>query len=172
MSETVLYGIDKDWDLIELGEYRNSHLGARTIWDSLSRHIGWNGIAFGSSEEEMKKFWSLWKLPTVPTFEKIVMLSTFDNVWVKKKNINKLVNAFKEYINTLTDVSTHLPKYIEDIQAASDLNGLCWYISSIGEDPWFEWNEEDDQVGYDFKSGDKHWELFEYLNEFKFEEVT
>ncbi len=172
MSETVLYGLDDNNSLMALGEYINSHLAAPTIWNVMARHVGKDSFfSYGMSESETKAFWGVWKLPTVPTFEKIVMLSTYDNVWVSKENIVKLLDAFKEFIKTFPEANTHIPRYIQDIEKAENLKGVCWHISSIGEDPWFEWNDEDEEVQYDFKSGDKHWELFEYLNSFKFSEV-
>jgi len=132
MSETVLYGLFKDYSLEALGEYRNSHLAAATIWNVLSRHLGQDSYNSYASSGEL---WPVWKLPEVPAFEKIVMLSTYDNAYVSKKNIPKLVDAYREFIKTFPDVNTHIPSYIEDIEKADDLNGLCWWTSSIGEDP-------------------------------------
>jgi len=171
MSYTVLYGLDSKKELEELGEYTNSHLAAPTIWNVLARHIGRDRLSYGMDESEMKAFWAVWKLPVVPVFEKIVMLSTYDNAYVSKENIPKLLDAYKEFIKTFPDVNTHIPSYIADIEKADNLNGLCWWTSSIGEDPWFEWDDEDEEVQYDFNSGDKHWELFEYLESFKTEEA-
>ena len=168
MSETTLYGLDDKNSLEALGEYRNSHLGAPTIWNVLARHLGQDSYMSCAASGEL---WAVWKRPEIPVFEKIVMLSTYDNAYVSKENIPKLLSAFKEFIKTFPDANTHIPSYIEDIEKADNLNGVCWWISSIGEDPWFEWNDEDEEVEYDFKTGDKHWEVFEYLESYKPETV-
>ena len=176
MSETVLYGINSD-GLKVLGEYRNSHLAGPCVWDQMARHIGLDmmPIGFGpDGKEQLEKFWVLWELPVVPTFEKIVLLSTYDRVWVSEKNLSRLVTAFKEFINAFPESNTHLAKYVRDIEnftsKDSDIKGICWHLSSMSEDTWSWFDDNDEEVEYNFETGTKHWELFDdVLDQFQFE---
>jgi hypothetical protein len=166
MSETVLYKITKDYEIEVIGEFRNSRLAGPVIWNKQARHIGEDHFAFYLNEDKQQRFWASWRLKEVPMFEKIVLLSTYDNCYVKAENLSKLTNAFKEYVKAFPELNTHLQGYIDAINDNLDSFGVCWHLTSITDCPWHDWDEdEEESKPHDFSKEGGHWELFEYLEE-------
>lgn len=157
MSYTTLLGIAEDYSIIELAEYRNSHLGGSTIWNCYAKYLGLEYIPMF----DMTEFWDVWKLKEVPLFEKIVLLSTYDRVYVSKGNLPKLIEAFVQFDKTYEN--NHIASYMKDIENNKDkLIGVAWHITSITDNPWYNWDEEKEEyIPINIKESEKAWELFD-----------
>ena len=167
MSSTTFYGIQKDTlgvpkVSVVLGEYKNSHLAGPTIWNIMAKEYS----RFGSvplAEKDSKEFWNSWKNPVMPDWLRIVILSTYDHVYVKRGNWSRLTEAMNKFTDHYKDNNNHCQAYVEALSNASeDIIGCCWCITSLSDDPWRVWNEktQEDEI-YDLNIGTKHWELFD-----------
>jgi len=167
MSSTELIGIKDGKASDVLGEYRNSHLAGSVIWDYIAKnYTRFERMPISYNEKDLREFWDCWKTADhMPEWAKIVLLSTYDKVYVKRENLGKLIDAFVKFDETFPN--THCGSYAKDLKVNIDkIDGCCWYLTSITDDPWSEWDEETEEyVPYDFSSGDDHWELFEAMDE-------
>ncbi len=155
MSYTTLFGIKEDYSFIELGEYGNSHLGGTLIWDCYLKYLGLDYFPFKDSSG----FWDVYKKEEVPVFEKIVLLSTYDLVYVKKENFGELISAFNEFANKYP--KTHLRSYCHDIEKNKDqIIAICWSITSLSDNLWCTW-ENDTGKWINISKEGEHWELFD-----------
>lgn len=170
MSITTMYGITKDGLVSKtLGEYQNSWLGSFTIWNiAAKRYTKLDGFSCGINDKEMEKFWDCWKNSNMLEWFKIVILTTYDNVWVRRENWDRLITALLlfannyssgtrcfEYVNTLNETRCSL--------SHNDVMGCCWQGTSVADDLWYDENDYDpDQPQpYNLNTGTKHWELFD-----------
>jgi len=112
----------------------------------------------------MKEVWDIIKHPYITDTHKIAMNSTFDNVVVKRENLEKLVLAFREF-----EFETSLKEQADLIEEAlkddPDLLGLGWNQTSVNGDTWAnsgEYNEEtEEHASYNLLKEKKHWFMFD-----------
>jgi len=177
MSYTELYTFDKEGNAKDLGEIQNSWRGAMAIWNILDKRYlpkfipEWAKVTkeylvkdyYRSSDpEKIKEIWNLYKDEKISETDKIVLASTFDNVVVKKENINRLIKAFREFEGE-TSLSEQADM-IESVVNDPDVIAIAWNQTSVMADNWvsYEWNEEkEESICYNLNDMNKHWFLFE-----------
>lgn len=179
MSYTTLYAIDKNGDIFSYKEYRNAHMGAMNVW--ILMQIKYKLQKSYSSFEEV---WKLWKNEKVSMSDRITIASTFDNVYVKKENFQRLAEAFSDWSKSAKKIiyrddysgdivggqAGHIEEQALDIRelANEDVVGVCWSQTSCGTYQWeYARDENDDPVPFNFfKDGsDLFWELFEEFDD-------
>ncbi len=108
MSATYLYTVSPNGPLTLHEEFRNSHRGAMWIWMRLREkfhpdHVWPENAPYDDPRvKEASKWimkyddiWALSKDSRLCRNEKIVLMSTYDNVMVKRKNFEELITAFR-----------------------------------------------------------------------------
>jgi hypothetical protein len=163
MSYTTLFKVPASGPIDEIAEFKNSHRFGPFVWDMLAKaHLNAD-YATLSWDKQMQRVWDLAHVETVPTFERITLMSTFDHVMVKQADISKVIEAFKAFSEKY-DTGAHgslweqvpfLTKMVED----KTCYAICWTQTSI-TDPW--WVSEGDDVRlYDIsRDNDRHWFMF------------
>ena len=106
--------IDYDWK----EEVRNSYRGAMAIWIIL----------------EKKYLPSLPKPDRLSYNEKIVLLSTFDNVLIKRENFKKVIDAFNSFEGETS--LKEQAKIIQDFNEDKDITAIGWNQTSVNCSPW------------------------------------
>jgi hypothetical protein len=187
MSCTEIYSVDKNGEIDQYAEIRNSWRGSMAIWriledrylppyrpsfipsymsiEAFEAQHGYKPSRCSSffDDSAMKEIWSLFSSDAVSTTDKIVLGSTFDNVLVRRENFDTLISAFKEFEGETS--LTEQAKVIEEMMNDSDIAAVGWNQTSVNADPWMEYDEKlDDYLRYNINTGDKHWWLFEDLN--------
>jgi len=144
MSCTEVYGFGKDGDASLIGEVQNSFRGAMQIWMFLEKKYlppTKHYRILTGGEEETQKIWDLVKDERLTETEKIVLLSTFDKVVVKKENFEILIAAFCEF-----PAETSLMEQAKIIHE-NDVIAVAWNQTSVSSNPWSIWfnyiNERD-----------------------------
>ncbi len=160
MSRTEIYAVEQNGDVVAFDDVQNAWLGGMHVWDKLSESYSFNESLFQGFE----KTWGAFNKGVYETFEDIVLGSTFDMVWVKKENINKLMESFIKYCDKYE--GSNLLKQVEifkEIQKDDDYIGVAWCQTSVADDLWdYGYDEDSDEsIPYNINKGDKHWELFE-----------
>lgn len=163
MSSTKIYAVKQNGDVVSFKSVHNAWGGAMHVWNSLNEEYGLNDSMFTG----YKKTWKELGTGVYEAFEDIVLGSTFDMVWVKKENIDKLIKAFGKYCDKYD--GSNLQKQIEilnDIKNDGQYIGVSWCQTSVADDLWdFYDDEEDELMPYNINKGKKHWELFEELGD-------
>ena len=190
MSYTEIYKFGKDGNAENLGEVRNAFRGAMAVWMEMekrylspypkpmwmddadykergySRTSASMGLPMGG-KSPMQEIWDLGDIERVSKQEKIVMLSTLDNVIVMRENIEELREAFESF-----DGETSLKEQAEIIKEAltdEDVIAVAWNQTSVNADVWTYYDEDEEYSQYNILTGEKHWKLFD---DFKEEKLT
>lgn len=175
MSYTEITGFDTKGVgcSIDTFEIRNAFRGAMAIWtilekkylpeyipeyaktlsketriklfpDGFSRMIGIN------DDDSIKELWELSYNKKVLIEDRIVLMSTFDKVLVKKKNFNKLVEAFERF-----EGETSLKEQSEIIKNLEEyITAIGFNQTSVCCNRWY---------GYNFNKNNDHWWLFDRI---------
>lgn len=113
---------------------------------------------------EMQEVWDLIKDDRITEYEKICMKSTFDNVLVKKENLPKLIEAFRNF-----EGQSSLPEQadliLEELKIDDTFLAIGWNQTSVNGDNWEnfgDYNEETELYEpYNINTMDRHWFLFD-----------
>lgn len=171
MSYTGIYAILSDGSLSHYKDISNSWLGAFNIWDELSkRYLNKKASEMMSKEGEIQELWDMVRDESVPKSARIVLASTYDNVLVKKENIQILIDAMETFCENFNAGS--LPKQIEILRNIQSENILAvawnqtsvsytWYTNRYEECPCCGNPIDDDELPYNINIDSKHWYLFE-----------
>lgn len=165
MSTTEIYAVRTNGDVKHYGSATNSWLGGFHVWKSLEEKYEIDE-KFMEFDKTCKNFGK----GLYEKYEDIMLGSTFDGVWVKKENFEKLINAFSEYFEIYPN--SNFGQQIELIKKMNDdsnIIGVAWCQTSVCDDMWdFDYDEETDElIPYNILKGNRHWELFEVLEENK-----
>ena len=132
MSYTELFGFDQNGDAYSMAEIKNAFRGAMMVWEYLENKylpfVDFTRILSGKREEQ-QKVWDLSKDDRLSRQEKIVLLSTFDNVVVKQANFKELIRAFLEFPGEKTSL-----KEQAEIIKQSDCIAVAWNQTSVNCD--------------------------------------
>ncbi len=174
MSRTELYIVKKEGNLELFKEFGNSHRGAALLWDNLAKK--YFNTSYGRmmwDDKEMEKIWRLDQDPKVPKELKILLISTFDHMLIKKENFEKFIIACEEvYQQDYLEEMGHFKKYpsvLLEILKYIDCIGIGWNRTSVCSGVWDEYDSckhcDNGTIRRDyniFKDKD-HKFLFEYL---------
>ena len=163
-------------------EYRNSHGGAAFIWSAVyDRFAKDPNIEYDSWLMNSDKLWPLWKDERLPRYMQLVLGSTYDRVIIKFENLVEMSEYFIQFVQEfgmnrkvchLLEWAGELTK-IASTETAESCQGVCFYQTSVSEDPWEyaktitddDGDEDYEYFDYDLTKGDKHWFLYECHSE-------
>lgn len=191
MSSTEIYGFNKKGDAYLCGEVRNAFRGAMAIWGILEeRYLPMHRPSYVpewiATDEEVIKFchykpsrcadilnrdameeiWDLYKKENVSDIDKIVLGTTFDDVIVKKEDVQKVIDAFNgfEGETSLKEQAAILEEILKD----EEYIAVAWNQTSVNGGAWERYDEEEEEYEpYNIFKGKEHWNLFkeESINE-------
>jgi hypothetical protein len=180
-----MYKVDSNGDVHLYQEFTNAFRGVWLVWSEMCERYTDKKVAVLMMEQYkwrepgeeikggMQQVWDLWKDESIPESHRIVMGSTFDNVMVRRENFGRLVAAIEEYAKEFNPGTlVEQARAIEKMGAEEDTLAVCWNATSVNASPWqvCEENPEDEDWPeyrpYNILTEDKHWFLFERLDEF------
>lgn len=121
-------------------------------------------ISTDEKPDPADEVWALAENPDVPLHEKIVMHTTFDHCLVKREDIRRVVDAFRQF-----DGETSLKEQadiLERMEADPEIIAVGWNQTSVNADNWANaggYDEDDEWIPYNCLTGDKHYWLFDVL---------
>jgi hypothetical protein len=158
--------------------FKNSWGGGAYIWDSLAvKYLGWersswlSKLAMGGKDGA-----SLWELAgdgRLSDSERIALCSTTDRVMVRKENLHRVAEAFRDFVR-LHPPGDSVCSLLNQADSLMDLSrndecfAVCWNQSSCA-DSWhdIELPEPDDDGNeyrtYDISVDSDHWFMFDEL---------
>jgi len=113
----------------------------------------------------MQPVWDLAEDERVPFELRIVLMSTFDNVMVKRADLPTVATAFEEYWRFFAD-GGHLDeqaKKLRELAEDETCYAVCWNQTSVNCDTWRVYDADEDdnrQRFYDMSRDTGHWFLF------------
>jgi len=164
MSYCVLLKVMDDGSVEWHKEFRNAWGYAAFIWTKLFDEYAEKAHEYDSwmSDESSKKLWALANDDRLKEYERHVLASTFDSAMLDRKDFSGFVDALHAFHRKHApgDSTCHLLDMAEEI-GMMDEQAVCWYHTSVCEDPWFDYSKEEDDDGcpYNINDGKRHWFL-------------
>jgi len=172
MSYAELKIVEENGDVVGYKKYKNSHGGAAFIWTQLyDKYLKDHNISHDSWLFGGDKLWKLSSDKSVPYFARKVLASTYDQVIIKRENLFDLVESFEKFLEVFSsskNIVCHLFNWIEDIREIYKDNfcqGIAFYQMSVGQDPWWVYDNEDEGRPYNLEKDEGHWFLFDEIEE-------
>lgn len=143
-------------------EFRNSWGGAARIWHALFKAYVPKSSEYDSwiMAAEDGRLWKLAEDERLDSNERLAYLFCCDNALVKREFFAEMAAAlrvFTEKHPVVGQTCCHLSAWA-DVFDRSDAEAIGLHATSVCEDPWRAWNEEEDEYEpYSLKSGDRHW---------------
>ena len=170
MSYTEMYKVNSDGTVHHAAEFRNSFRGAFLVWKQMGeRYLGIDAGKAIAYNESMQEVWNLWKSPDVPLHHRIVMMSTFDHVMVRRENLPRLIAAIEKYALSF-DPGTLLQQAhkLQELAQDESVLAVCWNQTSVNCGVWWVYdgsNDEDEGQPYNINRDSDHYFLFDEINE-------
>ena len=158
MSRTEMYFVGADGDVGRWMDFHNSWRGAMRVWQTTADELG---IAW-------EETWAITDDLSQSIALRAVMLSTFDNVMVRRENLFRLADYIDEWAKTVDDPGHLLEQAVElrEIAKDDDIQAVCWNATSVNYSPWWVYETENDEGrAYNVDKDSKHWFLFDELKE-------
>lgn len=88
--------------------------------------------------DKMREIWNLVDDQDVPITERIVLFTTLDKCLVRRENLEKVINAFREFVGetSLSEQADILQELLSD----DDCIAVGWHQNSISCEQWFDYN--------------------------------
>lgn len=145
--------------------FKNAWGGAARIWDSLfDRYLKNPNIPYHCwLQDKGRDLWDLAIRLDIPLFERAVHAFTFDKFYVKQSNFKQFSKDLRLFlVKYPTKMKVcHLAKWADLIENSEE-EAIGLYSTSVGENLWYEWDEEKEQKIP--VSLDKGREVYDWLN--------
>ena len=164
------------WKILEkkyLPPYRPRYVPASVPDNEINEYLGFEPTRVsGANMDAMNAIWHLFIIDSVSITDKIVLGTTFDNVLVRREDIPKVIEAFEAF-DKEHDGMTNLKEQADGLRAFyedEDVSAVGWNQTSVNGDDWSNagdtiLDEDGAEIGspYNYKTGKKHWWLFDEL---------
>lgn len=138
MSYIEIFTFDKEGNSESYAEVKNSWGGSMDVWDILGKKYCGHGASIFDIGH-MKEIWNLVDDKKVSMHERIVLFTTLDKCLVKKEDLPKVIDAFRQFEgNTSLKEQSDI---LEDIYNSCDeYIAVGWHQNSISCEQWFDYN--------------------------------
>jgi hypothetical protein len=176
MSYTTPMLVQKNGEILELDDLRNSHGWGPFVWSAVSaKYLGhfsprYPESAWLVSDEARAALWPLWKDTRLPRPWRAALLATYDFAIVERERAKEIAGLLREFVTSVgvRDRACHLltvADLLEQYAADESVVGMC-FKGSLSEDPWHPWDaEKDERTTYDLKASDRHFFVGASLDE-------
>ena len=169
MSYCALIGF-RDGKPAKTVEFSNSWGGAARIWDALfNRYLkdpsGPEWESWLTSAKNL--FRGLAKRRDLERFERAVHAATFDRAIIAREHFGQFATDLRKFADAypVNKKACHLRSWADAIEKW-DVEAVGFYATSVGENLWFGWDEEQDEaIPYDLNVRNDHFEVYEALAE-------
>jgi hypothetical protein len=160
MSYTTIKAVYPEVGAEDLEELGNSHGSAPVVWTAFGeKYLGLTGARAMFSD----LLWTIHKLPNIPSHHRMMMMMTYDNAIVMKKDYPqaaKDIRAFLEDFPLKDGWVNHWPRIAEIFESDPECPSIGFHMTSVGEDPFQgDWNEE--MEDYDSPHWEKYWSVYD-----------
>ncbi|MEE9341060.1 MAG: hypothetical protein V3V21_05290 [Thermoplasmata archaeon] len=167
MSHTVIFKVPESGPIERFREFHNSYLGAPLIWNHLGRkylRTHWSFI----NNADTEALWTLQNDPRLADYERLALLSTFDNAMLRREYFELMADAL---FAIAEEKSAPRPGHLVEqaitfraMLADEECYAACWIQTSVVADPWHRYDacptcgqNEDVVRMFDLSRDDGHW---------------
>ncbi len=190
MSRTEIYAVTPEGDIELEAEISNSYRGAMHVWTTLAVKYG----LVKPGEEGyllirpglMNQVWKLRDDDRLTWWEKVVLLSTFDNVVILRDDLPRASEAFKAWSDANVIINTNGAREASSIGAQGltmkrildherGFRGVCWNQTSVCANPWWVYDtsgEDEEGRPFNIDRDEKWWSLFDEFPQLRSESPT
>jgi len=144
---------------------RNSHGSALLAWNVMSKRFGIDDL--WGNPEGMHKLWAYHKDPSLPRYQRAVLMMTFDYAYVRKEHFALAAADIREWIKDFVPdpgFVNHWPAIAEIYESQPDCEAIAIHQTSVSENPFdFDLDDEGEVcLPFDWT---KTYEIYETLAE-------
>lgn len=169
MSYTTILELKQGRDPVMLTELMNSHGSAPVIWDEIGkRHLGWTQ---NWRLQDLEILWPLHKRKDIPFHHRAVLMMTFDNAYVKRKNFKRAAKDIRKFMQDFPKKEgkvNHWPAIADlfDKYRKKECHAIGIWHTSVTENPFLGDYDDESEVylPIDWK---KLYEIYETLEAIK-----
>lgn len=177
MSSSAAFLIQQNGEILVADEYRNGHGTGPRVWTPMARRFMppargyWDVLGKGAED---RKFWDLYKDPSVPRAWRAALLFTFDYAIIEHARFREFAALLRQFskesepileyphVDHLPAIADLLEKHADD----TDVVGACFQMTSVSEDVWHPWDSEKDEgTTYDLQTDCRHFYVGRALDE-------
>lgn len=171
MSYTEIYGFNKEGNGFFKDEIENSWRGAMAVWRRLEEKYlpplekeehtygdQKTSRCFLFNDEGLKEIWGLVNNKEVSDDDRVCLVTTFDNVVIKKECLPAVIKAFRNF-----DGESSLPEQADVLQELYDdpnCIAVGWNQTSVNATTWSTYEHDDvkdESIPYNLSTGEGHW---------------
>lgn len=147
MSHTTILHVYPN-DKVECGEeLSNSWGSAPYIWDfMIKKYIRPDGNIMYSKDADA--LWKLWNREDIPACYRVVLMMTFDRVYVLKENYNRAANDIRDFLKDYDDkkIVNHWHHIADVLESNPDVPAIGLWCTSVSDNPFHgEWDEDKEE---------------------------
>lgn len=171
MSHTAIHITSESGEVSTIARIHNAWRGAMFIWDTLGKFKLHDRSQYWNAVTNAKDVWELFETKRLNRTERLVLGSTFDRAMVKKENLNSLAREFEEFNSRYNPVGARPNSLSEQADVmrkaaeSDDCYALFWTQTSVSDDVWMVYENEDEPRWYDITRDTEHFYLFDMCNE-------
>lgn len=148
MSTTTVFLAHPD-RVDEIASLRNSWGSGAFVWSALGEKYLGDSHIWSCNPLGAEKLWRLVDDPRLRDFERIVLASTFDYAIIEQANFEEAASYWADFEGAYRkenqvchagDISRLLLKHKE-----TPCVGLCFWLTSVAENLWEDWDEDADE---------------------------
>jgi len=161
MSYTEMFKVSEAGLVEEVADFHNSWRGAMLVWDNMAYLYLGQHAGLLMARDAIDPVWDLAKRQDIPLAHRIVLMSTFDRVMVRRENLDRVIEAIETYAETFDPGTLLLQvKKLRELRNDRDCQAVCWNQTSECADAW--WIDEGEEGRpYDTARDTGHWFLFD-----------
>lgn len=146
MSSLEIYGVRPDGDVVSFTDLRNSWRGAALVWSELgTKYLSHSKSACLIDDGASERVWKLVSDPRLTEAERVVLLSTFDGVWIPIGMFPLFARSCEEFARQHPDSHyATIPSVLERMRTEGFV-GYCANQTSVCSNPWWISAGEDDE---------------------------
>jgi hypothetical protein len=144
MSHTSVMAILKNGETEEIEELRNSWGSAPVIWGAMCKKYLGNEVNYLKQDT---KLWDLYKDPTISKRIRVVLLLTFDNFYVEKKDFKRMAEDIEFFMQNMDtgDGVNHWKDIATIFRGDPHVVGIGFSWTSVCDNPFVKWDYENDK---------------------------
>lgn len=145
----------------------NSWGSGAFVWSALSEKYLGDGHIWSCNPAGAEKLWALVGDPKLSTCERIVLASTFDYAIVETAKFREAAEHWANFeglhrkVNQVCHAGAISALLLKHYREGTPCVGMCFWLTSVAENPWCDWDEEKDEpVPFSLETY-KHFFVFE-----------
>lgn len=161
------------WSIMEekyLPTYRPRYVPDSMTMEEFEQRFGYKPsrlsiTSVSEKENPMNEIWELFDNKSVSLDDRIVLGTTLDNVLVRRAEIGKVIDAFRNF-----DGETNLKEQADilaEIMKDKNISAIGWNQTSVNADTWMSigipGENGEERRPYNYQEQDDHWWLFDEL---------